>query len=312
MGDQAMLLIGLGALFAAIVLGVVSLASGSLGRTGVARALETIDRVYAPGSASMREENLRVRALGPAARMLVGAVRGASPKGAAAWLQRWLDYAGNPPGWSPDRVMQMQGLGLVVLAAAVLALGGPLYLAGAISFRALLLATVAAGVVGFWLPFVILYEVGTRRQDQIRRQLPDALDLLTLSVEAGLGFDAALSQVAATMPGALAREFARALHEMQMGQRRADALRALGQRTRVTELRTMAISVVQASELGIPIADVLREQARQMRLHRRQYAEEQARKVPVKVVFPLILCLFPALFVVIIGPAVVNIMHAFF
>lgn len=312
MGNQAMLLVGLGALFGAIVIAVVSIASGSFGRTGVARALETIDRVYAPGSASPREENLRVRAVGPAARMLVGLAQGLSPKGAGAWLQRWLDYAGNPVGWSPERIMQMQGLGLFALAGASLVVGTPLYLVEAVSFRTLVVATVLAGLLGFWLPFVVLYDIGTRRQDQIRRQLPDALDLLTLSVEAGLGFDAAVGQVAGTMPGALAREFARMLHEMQMGQRRADALRAMGQRTKVVELRTMAISVVQASELGIPIADVLREQARQMRLHRRQYAEEQARKVPVKIVFPLILCLFPALFVVIIGPAIINIRDSLF
>jgi tight adherence protein C len=170
---------------------------------------------------------------------------------------------------------------------------------------------IAGALFGFFLPFGILYDVAARRQQRITRELPDALDLLTLSVEAGLGFDAALAQVAATMPGPLAREIARALHEMQMGMRRADALRALGGRTQVAELRTVSTAVVQAGELGIPIAAVLREQASEMRLKRRQRAEEQAQKVPVKVTVPLILCLFPALFIVVIGPAAINIMHTF-
>ena len=102
------------------------------------------------------------------------------------------------------------------------------------------------------------------------------------------------------------------LQEMQMGQRRADAMRAMAGRSRVAELRTMVTSVVQATELGIPIAHVLREQAAEMRLRRRQRAEEQAQKVPVKVIFPLVLCLFPALFIVVIGPGVINIMESLF
>lgn len=305
-----MLLAGLGGIFAAIVIAVVSIASLSFGRTGVARALETIDRVYAPGSAGIREENLRVRAVGPAARLVAGSARLFTPRGAAAWLQRWLDYAGNPPGWPVERIVEAQGLGLFLLGGGTAAIGILLYLGGIVALTTVVVAAIIAGLIGLWLPFAILHDVGTRRQQQIRRQLPDALDLLTLSVEAGLGFDAALAQVATTMPGALAREFARALHEMQMGQRRADALRALGARTSVTELRTVAISVVQATELGIPIANVLREQAKEMRVKRRQHAEEQARKVPVKVVFPLVLCLFPALFIVIIGPGAITIMQS--
>ncbi|MFD0595303.1 type II secretion system F family protein [Catellatospora coxensis] len=117
--------------------------------------------------------------------------------------------------------------------------------------------------------------------------------------------------MAAAMPGALAREFARMLHEMQMGQRRVDALRALAARTTVPELKTITMALVQAGELGIPIAGVLREQARQMRVKRRQRAEEAARKLPVKVIFPLVLCLFPALFIVVIGPGIINVMEAF-
>lgn len=306
MSAQVILYVGIGAIFTAIVLAVVTLVFASLSRSGVARALETIDTVYAPGSAAVAEESLGDR-LKPAARELSALGRVLTPPGAAARLQRWLDYAGNPVGWPPERVMEMQGLGLVAVAF----LGGALGWALGFGGTALVFSVLIGGALGFWAPFLVVYDLGVRRQQEIRRQLPDALDLLTLSVEAGLGFDAALAQVAATMPGALAREFARVLQEMQMGRRRADALRDLAARTSVPELKTITTSLVQAGELGIPIAGVLREQARHMRVKRRQRAEEMARKLPVKVIFPLILCLFPALFIVIIGPGVIKMVETF-
>jgi tight adherence protein C len=141
--------------------------------------------------------------------------------------------------------------------------------------------------------------------------MPDILDVLTVSVEAGLGFDAALAQITRYGRGPLAGEFARVLQEMQIGRSRVEALRALGARTNVTELKSFCAIVVQASELGVPVANVLREQAKEMRIRRRQRAEELAQKVPVKILFPLIFCLFPALFIVVLGPGVINIVHAF-
>jgi tight adherence protein C len=136
--------------------------------------------------------------------------------------------------------------------------------------------------------------------------------MLTVGVEAGLGFDAALAQVARNTQGPLAEEFARGLQEMQIGLSRAQALRAVADRTTVSELRAFASSLVQASELGIPVARVLREQTVEMRVRRRQRAEEKAQKVPVKIMFPVVTCLFPALLVVIIGPGVISIAHALF
>ena len=293
------LLVGVGAIFVAIGLGVFTLVSASIGRSGAAKALENIDTVYSAGRAAPAEENLRQR-LAP----LVSAV---TPKGITAWLQRWLDYAGNPAAWPPERIMEMQGLGLLVFAF----LGGAFAFVFGMGPVGFVVCVGGAATFGFLAPFIVIYDIGVRRQQQVRRQLPDALDLLTLSVEAGLGFDAAMAQVAAVMPGALAREFARMLTEMQMGQRRADAMRALAKRTNVTELRTIMTSLVQAGELGIPIANVLREQSREMRVRRRQRAEEQARKLPVKVIFPLVLCLFPVLFIIVIGPGIINIIKAF-
>jgi tight adherence protein C len=306
MGGDIVLLVGVGALFVAILVGVLTFAFGSTGRVGVAAALATIDQVYAPGAVT-RDENLRDRAVKPTGRAMVSFARRLTPKGAEKWLQKWLDYAGNPAAWPPERIIEMQGLGCIVFA---LIFGAVTSIFGGVG--AIIVMTIIGALVGLWVPFAIVYDAGVRRQEQIQRELPDALDLLTVSVEAGLGFDAALMQVASVMPGALSREIARVLQETQMGARRADAMRALGARTRVVELRTVSIAIVQATELGIPIAGVLREQAAQMRLRRRQRAEEKARKVPVKIVVPLVLCILPSLFIVVIGPGMINIMHSFF
>ncbi|WP_439663371.1 type II secretion system F family protein [Lentzea sp. HUAS TT2] len=223
-----------------------------------------------------------------------------SPAGVAAGLQRRLDLAGNPARWTPDRVLAAKGLGLLLGAA----LGG---LLGARSVGLLVIGLVAGAVFGFFLPDLLLLNAGQKRQEKIRRALPDALDMLTVCVEAGLGFDAALAQVARNTSGPLAQECARVLQEMQIGKSRNESLRALTLRTTVAELRSFVSALAQAGELGVPIAAVLREQAREMRLRRRQRAEEQAQKVPVKILFPLITCLFPAMFVIIIGPGAISI-----
>ena len=141
--------------------------------------------------------------------------------------------------------------------------------------------------------------------------MPDALDLLTISVESGLGFDAALAQVARNTDGPLAEEFARVLQEMQIGLGRGAAMRALGDRTHVPELKGFVSAMVQADALGIPVAQVLRVQSREIRTKRRQRAEEQAQKVAIKILIPLIFCILPCLFIAVLGPAALGIMEAF-
>ena len=135
--------------------------------------------------------------------------------------------------------------------------------------------------------------------------------MLTVSVEAGLGFDAALSQVTKNTDGPLVGEFFRVLQEMQIGLGRVDALRALSDRSDLPELRTFVGAMVQAEAFGIPIAGVLRVQARELRVKRSQRAEEAAQKVPVKILFPLIFCIMPALFAVVLGPAAISILRSF-
>ena len=164
---------------------------------------------------------------------------------------------------------------------------------------------------GSTCPTCVLYQVGYNRSDQIRKDLPDALDLLTISVEAGLAFDAAVSQVARNTDGPLADEFFRVLQEMQIGMGRTEAMRALGERTDVEELQGFVTAMVQADAFGIPIANVLREfRRKRCGVKRSQRAEEKAQKVPVKILFPLIFCILPCLFIVVLGPAAINIYDA--
>lgn len=285
------LVLGLGCLLLALSLGVVALVAKP--RVTAAGSLALIETSYSAAVVSKPD-------VGASPSWLRSIALRLSPAGVAYRLQRRLDLAGNPPTWTPDRVLAAKGLGLLAAAA----------LGALVGFRSVgwLITGLAVGAVfGFFLPDLLLLNAGQKRQEKIRRALPDALDMLTVCVEAGLGFDAALAQVARNTTGPLAQECARVLQEMQIGKSRNEALRALTDRTTVSELRAFVSALAQAGELGVPIASVLREQAREMRIRRRQRAEEQAQKVPVKILFPLIACLFPAMFVVIIGPGAISI-----
>ncbi|MCW2775119.1 MAG: type secretion system protein, partial [Nocardioides sp.] len=226
---------------------------------------------------------------------------------AAERIRHRLDLAGNPAGWTVDRVLS----GTVLGATAGLVVSGAFALLLDLALPFAVLLVVAGAVLGFFSPGLYLYQRTYDRSERIRRDLPDAIDLLTISVEAGLGFDAAVQQVARNTEGPLADELARVLREMQLGQGRAAALRALAERTEVAELRSFVGAMVQADTLGIPIAQVLRVQSAEIRVKRRQHAEEKAQQVPVKMTVPLIFCILPCLFVVVLGPAVLNIMDTF-
>jgi tight adherence protein C len=297
MTATVLLIGGVVALGLAIVLAVVGIAARPA-EGGVARALATIDNHYT------RHTSVELEAKRDPFATLPGWLRGLaarlSPSGISTTLQRRLDLAGNPAGWTPDRILAAKGLGLFILGS----LGG---LYGLRTIGLLVVGAAVAATAGFFLPDILLYNAGVKRQDKIQKALPDALDMLTVCVEAGLGFDAALAQVARNTTGPLASEFSRVLQEIQIGKSRTQALRAMTERTTVPGLRSFVSALVQAGELGITIADVLREQAKEMRLRRRQLAEEKAKKVPVKILFPLVFCLFPSMFIVIIGPGALSI-----
>ena len=166
-------------------------------------------------------------------------------------------------------------------------------------------------IVGFMLQQMWLKSRVNGRQTVIIKSLPDAFDLITTCVEAGLGLDAALSRVAEKVEGPFADELTRTLRDIGLGKQRSLALKELGDRTGVPDLITFVNAVIQAERMGSSVGTVLRVQADQLRVRRRQRAEEQAYKAPVKMIFPLILCIFPTLFIVILGPAVITIMNDF-
>jgi tight adherence protein C len=156
-------------------------------------------------------------------------------------------------------------------------------------------------------PDSILNRRVEERQTAMQRKLPDILDLLTISVEAGLGFEQAVDRTVGSVPGPLSDEFARMLGELRAGSSRADAMRAMEGRTNVPEIRSFVLAILQADAFGVSIGRVLRAQADEMRIKRRQLAQEKAQKAPVKMLIPMVFCIFPALFVVVLGPAMINI-----
>ncbi len=287
----------------AVVVVVVASLMGSTQSTGVARSLELLNQTATTKEVSKNELGIQDRLLGPLLDRLRGLAMRVSPSGSGSRMARNLDRAGNPVSWSVERIMGAKGLGLVIGAILALLIAG-------FSVKGLLIA-VAAGAVGFFVPDLLLYNAGMKRQQELQKGLADALDMLTVCVEAGQGFDAAILQVARTVTGPIGGEFARVLSEIQIGKSRADAFASLGERTTAPELKTFVSTLVQADRLGLPVGSVLREQTKEMRVIRRQRAEEKAQKVTVKILFPLLLCIFPALFIVIIGPGAIRIADTF-
>jgi tight adherence protein C len=226
-----------------------------------------------------------------------------SPSGTGNRLTRLLDLAGNPPAWTLERLLAFKGGGLLLGGFIGLFFGG-------LTLKGVLFCALGA-VAGFMVPDLLIMNTGAKRQEVLRRGLADALDMLTVCVEAGQGFDGAILQVAKSVEGPVAGEFARVLAEIQIGKSRSAAFASLAARTKVPEIQTFVTALVQADRLGLPIGSVLREQSVQMRLIRRQRAEEKAQKVPVKILLPMLLCIFPALFIVIIGPGAIRMIDAF-
>lgn len=209
-------------------------------------------------------------------------------------LRHKLDLAGNPNNWGPTEFLGVRGLCALVCAALP---WGLFTLAGA-PLPKLLLFTVLFGALGFYMPSIWLGRKINQRQKEIIRALPDALDLLTISVEAGLGFDAAMSKVTEKWDNQLSQAFARTLSEIRMGKARKEAMRDMADRAEVSELTSFVAAIIQADQLGVSIARVLRIQSEQMRIRRRQRAEEIAQQAPIKMLIPLVFLIFPSVLVV--------------
>ncbi|HEX6422517.1 MAG TPA: type II secretion system F family protein, partial [Acidimicrobiales bacterium] len=224
-----------------------------------------------------------------------------TPQGRIAGLERRLLLAGTPAGWTVERVLAAK-----VLVAGGLGLLGVLRLVAAPSGLAFVLLG-ALVALGFFAPDLILRHKAEERQEQVKRTLADAIDQLTVTVQAGLGLDAAMARVAARTRGPLGYELARVGQDVRAGMARSAALAAMAERVQVPELRHVVLALAQADRLGVPVAKTLQVQSSELRVKRRQYAEEQAMKLPVKILFPTVLCILPALFVVVLGPAALSI-----
>jgi tight adherence protein C len=274
--------------------------------TGVARSLDlargvVLDEILIGAAERTRRERVWEPLLAGLGRL------GAriTPVGTPERLRRRLDLAGNAAPWDLQTVLVLKVVGTAGLGG----LGLLLWVSARSATGVMLL--VGLTCLGYWLGDLLLYNVGVKRQETMRRDAPDALDMLTVCVEAGLGFDAALAQVASNSVGPLAEEFARVLKEVQLGRTRSEAFTDLAARTDIVELKSFVGALIQADRLGVPIAGVLREQSGELRMRRRQRAEEKAQKVPVKIIFPVMLCIFPVFFMIVIGPGAIRIAEVF-
>jgi tight adherence protein C len=229
-----------------------------------------------------------------------------TPVGYMSSVQQKLTLAGQPGNLDAPSFVVIKVLTTIVgLIIAFFAQ----QVAGSFIQRLLLLGLPI--LLGFFGPDAWLSRKVDERRSAMQKALPDVLDLLVISVEAGLGFDSALARVVATVPGPLSEEFFRMLQETRVGVSRRDAMRHLMDRTDLDELRSFLLAMMQAEAFGVAIARVLRVQADEMRVKRRQRAQEKAFAAPVKIVFPLVFCIFPSLFVVLLGPAAIQIARAF-
>jgi tight adherence protein C len=246
------------------------------------------------------------RVLIPIARTLLGQVGKYGPKQSAERLRLSLQQAGNPGNITP---IMFSGMRTALCVILLVITGAVTFGQGLPATKALMYTAIGAGL-GYLLPGIWLGQQIKKRKSNIVKALPDALDLLTISVEAGLAFDLALTRVADKWDNELSTEFKRALTDTRLGRSRRDALKDMSQRTGVEDVQTFVAAIIQAEQLGVSIGKILRIQSDQMRIRRRQRAEEAAHKAPIKMLIPMAFLIFPSLFVVILGPAVPRILTA--
>lgn len=244
------------------------------------------------------------RVIYPIARKLGELASRFTPQNQMQSTARKIELAGNPARMDPTMFLALQFIvsavfaGLVILVFAVGATKWP--------FGRILLVTLALGVLGFFFPQLWLSSRINKRQKVIRKALPDALDLLTICVEAGLGFDQAMQRVAEKWENELSLAFARVIREVQLGKVRREALRDMAERIGINEMTSFVAAVIQSEMLGVSMAKVLRIQSDQMRVRRRQLAEEEAHKAPLKMLLPMGLLIFPSLVIVLMTPAALK------
>lgn len=246
-----------------------------------------------------------IKPIGDSLSMLISKT---TPVGLKGRINNKLVMAGNPFNITVNRWLLLKSCFILLFSSI---LWGSAILTDNFSYKKIAMLCILTLLL-YFLPNLLLIQLTQKRQKKIVNTLPDVLDLLTVSVEAGLSFDGALSRVVNKTQGDLSKEFSRVLNEMKMGKNRREALRDMSERCGVSDLTSFVGAIIQADELGVGITNVLRIQSKQMRFKRRQRAQEKAMKAPIKMLFPLILFIFPTIFTVLLGPAVIRIMQVLF
>jgi tight adherence protein C len=288
----------------AAVVSSIGVAWWALSGPRVARSIDLAEGLRPPVTdlrAMALQRGASERAVEPFLARVGQLARRYTPQGRVEGLEKRLLLAGTPQGWTLERA----------LAAKVL-LGGTGAVLGVLRFFVTpggfgVFLAAALTVLGWFAPDIVLKQKADRRQQDVRRSLADAIDQLTVTVQAGLGLDAAIARVARRTRGPLGHELARVGQDVRAGMSRSAALTAMAERVEVPELRHVVLALAQAERLGVPVAKTLQVQSHELRLKRRQYAEEQAMKLPVKILFPTALFILPTLFIVVLGPAALNI-----
>jgi len=311
MGNTITLIIFGGALAAALGVALTVLAFKAPARTDADLAVERLDaysRVEPPLNLSAQEANLsfRERVLLPFLEQIARVIGRRTPEASMNQLQRTLVLAGRPLGLSPGEFLAVRyvvsGLGGVGGALLGLAVGGLTYA---------LIGGAVFALISYLMPRLLLGSRVKRAQKEIRLSLPDAMDLMSVCVESGLTFEGAMSKVAERFANRLGLEFAQVMSEIRLGRQRREAMANLGDRTGVDEVNSFAQAVIQSDALGTGIARVLRIQSEELRRKRRQRAQEQGAKASLKMLFPMVLFIFPALWIVLLGPAVLLLLKEF-
>lgn len=249
------------------------------------------------------------RFLRPFLRSTAGFIGRFTPSASLEATQKRIIHAGMTGRLQATDFFGIKGFFALVLGG--LGLGFMLRVMPQTGTIGLFIGIIVGLMLGYYMPDLWLRGRENQRRDQVQRALPDAIDLLTISVEAGLGFDAALQRMVEKADNTLTREFGRVIAEMRVGVARRDALRSLVERTGVPDLATFVTAIIQAEQLGASIANVLRIQAADMRVRRRQRAEVLAHQAPIKMLFPMVFLIFPPLLIVVLGPAIPSVLHVF-
>jgi len=244
----------------------------------------------------------------PVARKLGEVAIRFTPQNALQDTARKLEQAGSPRGIDPTVFWAGRLIAAIALGALLTFVFSITSLQWSLGLKVIIVGIFT--IIGFYIPELLLRSRMQRRQKEIFKAMPDALDLLTICVEAGLGFDGAMARVYEKWDNELSRGFGRVLREIQLGKLRREALRDMSERIGLTEMTSFVAAIIQSEQLGVSMARVLRIQAEQMRIKRRQHAEELAQQAPVKMTFPMVLLIFPSILIILLGPATIMLLQS--